>query len=89
MSWDWETLKKQQESKRGKEPEKKKPKFRIKDLIDNPWAVIPAYVVIIMFLMIFFWYVSRWLHYKYGYENKVEQKIIEMVKPEALKDKYK
>ena len=89
MSWDWEALKKQQQAKRGEEPEKKKPKFRVKDLVYNPWAVIPTYVVITIFLIIFFWYVSKWFHYKFSYENKIEQKIIEMVNPEALKDKYK
>ncbi len=87
MSWDWDALKKQQQGKRTTEVnlEKEKPSFfKFKE-----WLAIPALILSALILIVLFWNIGRWAHYKYGYEKKVEQKVIEMVKPEALKEKYK
>ena len=53
------------------------------------WMFITSYVMISIMLIILFWFPARWLHYKFAYEVKVEKQIVEMVKPEALKEKYR
>lgn len=87
MSWDWEKLKRQkQRGEFDKSPDKSKPKkkFEIPE-----WAFVVSYVIVAVMLGIAFWFPARWLHYKFAYENKVEQQIIEMINPEALKEKYR
>ena len=86
MSWDWEALKKQQQAKRGiVDPPKKKESCDISD----SWIIPVAYVLLAFVLVAIIWNVQRWAHYKYSYESKMKQEIIEMVKPEALKDEYR
>ncbi len=48
-----------------------------------------AYFITVIIVVIIMWFPVRWLHYKFGYEYKVQKAIIEMVKPEALKEKYR
>ncbi|MHA1816594.1 MAG: hypothetical protein ACTSX1_11345 [Candidatus Heimdallarchaeaceae archaeon] len=82
MTWDWEKLKKQQQGKSFKKPEKKKRKI-------PDWFWYTGYIICMLALAVALWFPVRWIHYKFVYEGKIEQKIIEMVKPESLKDKYK
>ena len=77
MSWDWDKLNNQYVKK------EKKP-FELK-----AWMGITAYVILALVMIFTFWNIARWANYKFSYEHKYEQKIIEMVKPEALKEKYK
>ena len=89
MSWDWDKLKKQQQEKRNEGiKEAINPKKKI-DLLNNLWIIYPGYFLAVIILAVLIWFPVRWLHYKYGYESKVEQKIIEMVKPEYLKEEYR
>jgi hypothetical protein len=85
MTWDWEKLKQQQQGKLkvNLKPEKSKKK-KIPE-----WAFLTTYIIVAIMLAVLMWFPVRWLHYKFAYEDKVRQEIIEMVKPEALKDKYK
>jgi heme/copper-type cytochrome/quinol oxidase subunit 2 len=85
MSWDWEQLKKDQRAKGNIDPSKKKEKFDIWD----SWIPVVAYVVVAIVLVVTFWYIYRWVNYKFSYEPKMKQVIIEMVKPESLKDQYR
>lgn len=86
MSWDWEELKKQQQAKRaGMNLKEEKKSIKL----NKQWLIIPIQIILLLILIVLFWNIGRWAHYKYGYEKKVEQKVIEMVKPEALKEKYK
>lgn len=84
MNWDWEKLKEEH----NKEKDKPKPKKKKR----SNWL---AYVYIAMVIMGIFtsFFLLRsfvgWFNNKSSYESKVQQAIIEMVKPEALKDKYK
>ena len=86
MSWDWDKLKQQQQGKDFKNhPGKSKPK---KESWELPgWVFGVGYFIIVIVLVVALFFPIRWLHYKFAYEGKVEQKIIEMVKPEALKEK--
>ena len=90
MSWDWDKLKKKQQQgdfERPAPPPEPRPK---KELLERPsWVFQTAYVIILISLAVGLFFPVRWLHYKFAYEAKVEKQIIEMVKPEALKDKYK
>ena len=88
MTWDWDKLKQQQQrGDFGKHPPDDKPK-RKKQLWELPtWVFNTGYFIIVIALAIGLFFPIRWLHYKFAYEGKVEQKIIEMVKPEALKEK--
>ena len=89
MSWDWEKLKAQQQGKGNIDLSPKKKKFDKKFDISNSWIVPVAYVLLALVLIVICWYVARWTHYKFSYEVKMKQAIIEMVKPEALKDEYR
>jgi hypothetical protein len=48
-----------------------------------------AYLIFVLCVIIFIGYggfrMYRWLHWKYGYEDRVKQTVEEMVKPECLK----
>lgn len=87
MSWDWEELKKQQQAKRGKiiEPIIEHPK----ESIILEWLPVVGYVILAIILIIICWYITRWANYKFSYEKKFQQVVIEMVKPETLKEKYR
>ncbi len=86
MRWDWDVLKKQQQAKRDSiNPPKKKEKFDIA----NSWIPVVCYLIVAIILLIIFWQLARWINYKFSYEDKFKQTVIEMVKPEALKDKYR
>lgn len=92
MSWDWDKLKEDQAKKRKKEDETDKlPAWRKKLSQVKPKHVVAYSVAIISLIVviIIMFNVARWLHYKLGYQEKVRQEIIEMVKPESLKDKYR
>ena len=84
MSWDWEELKRKQQ---GKVKMKQPPKKEKKKVPEWMWYVLMF--TLWLALAVGLWFPFRWLHYKFAYEGKIEQKIIEMVNPEALKDKYK
>lgn len=90
MSWDWEELKKQQQAKRNSvdlnESSKKK---RFDASVITEFLPVVGYLILAVVLVIIFWYIARWANYKFSYEKKFQQVVIEMVKPEALKDKYK
>lgn len=82
MNWDWEKLK---EKHGEKEPYKQLKKKR-----EIPyWIVLTVYIMILLSFIILMWFPVRWIHYKLGYESKVKNQIIEMIKPEALKDEYR
>jgi hypothetical protein len=86
MSWDWEKLKQQQQGKLkvNLKPEKPKKKFKF-----SPWMVYTGYFFLWIILVIICWNTARWINYKFSYEEKIQKVIIEMVKPEALKEEYR
>jgi flagellar basal body-associated protein FliL len=83
MSCDWETREKEHEEKKKSNPKKKK---------NSSW-LRPVYIfMVIMGIVTSFFLLQssiRWIRNEVSYESKVQQTIIEMVKPEALKEKYK
>lgn len=83
MSWDWDQLKKEQQAKRNINMKEKK----TREVPEWVWGA--SYILVAIILIILVWFPARWLHYKFGYENKVQQQIIEMVNPEALKEEYR
>ena len=80
MTWDWEKLKQSHQQGEKKKPKRKKV---------PEWVFYTCYLICMIALAVALWFPVRWLHYKFAYEDKVRQQIIEMVNPEALKDKYK
>ncbi len=87
MSWDWDKLKKKHQKDKGEGKDKLKKRELPEWIV--PYLVYTGYIVVVLIIMVSLWFPIRWLHYKFGYEHKVEQKIIEMVKPESLKEKYR
>ena len=89
MSWDWDKLK--QKHRMGKIEEKSPHNHKKRELPDwvVPYSLYAGYIITALIIMVSLWFPIRWLHYKFAYENKVEKKIIEMVKPESLKEKYR
>jgi len=89
MSWDWDKLKEQQEGKGDKINPPKKKKFKnIPEWVSTVmW--ITGYAILWGSLVFGFWHIARWVNFKYSYQPKMQEAIIEMVKPEALKDKYR
>ncbi len=85
MSWDWDKLKKEHQKGEGKDKPKKR---ELPDWV-VPYLVYTGWIVVALIILVSLWFPIRWLHYKFSYENKVEQKIIEMVKPESLNEKYR
>jgi len=85
MSWDWEKLKKDHEPKRNNPTPKKKkyPAWLV------PTMVSGGYVIAVIILIALLWIPGRWISYKLKYETQVKKAIIEMVKPEALKEQYR
>jgi len=75
MSWDWEELK-----RRHQDGNKKK---------HSDWKLYTVSIIVVIIIVVIMWFPIRWIHYKLSYQTKVKQQIIEMVKPESLKDKYK
>lgn len=51
--------------------------------------VCGGYIIGAIVLIALLWIPGRWISYKTKYESQVKKAIIEMVKPEALKEKYK
>lgn len=86
MSWDWEKLKRQQQGKHkvNLNPKKEKKKFKFPTLL-----IYTSYFFIWIILFIIFWNTARWINYKFSYEEKIQEAVIEMVKPESLKEKYR
>ena len=82
MSWDWDKLK----NRYDKERETIKPK---KEFEVRLWLIYVIYAIVTIALVASFWFLGRWAHYKFSYKNKVEKQIIQMVKPEALKEEYR
>ncbi len=83
--WDWENLKEEH----GKE---EKEEIKTKKKEKSSWLRLVYIFMVIMGIVISFFLLQsfvRGLHSKSTYESKVQQTIIEMVKPEALKEKYK
>ncbi len=85
MSWDWDKLKKKHQKDEGKDKPKKR---ELPDWIVL-YSIYTAYIIVTLAILVALWFPIRWIHYKFAYENKVEQKIIEMVKPESLNEKYR
>lgn len=85
MSWDWEKLKKDHEPKSNKpKPKKKKyPDWVVSVLVYGGSILVMIIVIALL------WIPGRWISYKLKYETQVKKAVIEMVKPEALKDKYR
>ena len=86
MTWDWDKLKEQQETKTSNHPSKKK-EVKIRNIPD--WIPIMVFVFLAIILMFGFWNIARWANYTFSYEKKTQEIVIEMVKPESLKDEYK
>ncbi len=86
MSWDWEKLKQQQQGRHPVDNPKKK-EVKIRKIPE--WVKLTLYIIMCIGLAVLMWFPARWLHYKFAYGDKVEKTIIEMVKPEALKEKYR
>jgi len=85
MRWDWEKLKQDHEDKqREGNSKKEKKKFKF-----PPWMIYTSIFFLWIILAIIFWNAARWLNYKLSYEGKIQEKVIEMVKPESLKEKYR
>lgn len=83
MSWDWEKLKRDHEPKRTKPKKKKLPQWLISTIVYG------GYIIGLIILITLLWVGGRWITYKINYESQVKKAIIEMVKPEALKEKYR
>ncbi len=83
MNWDWEKLKKEHDKEKDepKSKKKKRPKFN--------WIMAIVSIIMGIIVVISLWLFGRWAQYTLSYKSKVQQEIIEMVKPGALKDKYK
>ena len=86
MSRDWEKLKKEYHKENDNKPKPKKKK-RPDWLV--PTMVSGGYVIAVIILIAIIWYPARWISYKLKYETQVKKAIIEMVKPEALKEQYR
>ena len=86
MSWDWDKLRQQQQRGEFKD-HSKEPKKERREIPSWEWT--GGYIIIWIALTVGLFFPLRWLHYKFAYEVKVEKQIIEMVKPEALKDQYR
>jgi hypothetical protein len=88
MSWDWDKLKEEQEAKRNtiNNPFKKK---EVKYRNTPDWNPIIVFIILGIILVFGFWNIARWANYTFSYEKKIQQIVIEMVKPESLKDEYK
>lgn len=84
MSWDWDKLKEKYEKEKETHPKEKRDLTELKG-----WLYVGTLLLISLILIAVFWYGGRWLNYKWNYEHKIEQKVIEMVNPDALKEKYK
>lgn len=86
MSWDWDKLKRQQQGKLkvNLKPEEPKKKFEF-----PTWAVLTGYLFVWVILVIICWNTARWLNFRFAYEEKIQEAVIEMVRPEALKEKYR
>ncbi len=86
MSWDWEKL-----QKKYHEETDNKPKIKKKELPgwSTSFLFYGGYIIILLIIIAIIWIPVSWISYKLKYENQVKKAIIEMVKPEALKDKYR
>ena len=83
MNWDWEKLKEEHDK------EKDKPKSKKEKKTGNIWVMVSSIIIMIALASSFLWLSFKWIAPSFSYKNKVQQEIIEMVKPEALKEKYK
>lgn len=82
--WDWEKLK--------KEHDKEREEIEVKKKTTSSWLKVVYIFMVIMGIVTSFFLLQssiRWIRNTSTYEVKVQQTIIEMVKPEALKEKYK
>jgi len=88
MIWDCEKLKRDNAKAHANKdipPKKKKklPGWLVSTMIYG------GYVIGAIILIALLWIPGRWISYKTKYESQVKKAIIEMVKPEALKEKYR
>ena len=85
MSWDWEKLKEDHEPKRNNPTPKKKklPDWLVPIMVSGGW-ILGAIIIFVLLLI-----PGRWISYKLKYKTQVKKAIIEMVKPEALKEQYR
>lgn len=82
MTWDWDKLKEKHEDKLNKKKE-------VKHRNTPDWIPIMVFVILGLILAFGFWNIARWANYTFSYEKKIQQIVIEMIKPESLKDEYK